>query len=143
MFANLKKILKQKGFGRETIAQFIKFALVGASNTLISWVVYYLFLWIDDKLYLVGSVVGGVVSIANAFFWNDRFVFNGGNNDLKSKLKRLGKTYISYGGTSLLSIALLWIEVNLLGVPKTIVPVVNLFITVPLNFVINKLWAFK
>ena len=117
--------------------------MVGTSNTLISWAVYYLFLWIDDKLYLVGSVVGGVVSIANSFFWNDRFVFSGGSNDLKSKLKRLGKTYVSYGGTSLLGIALLWIEVNLIGVPKVIAPVVNLFITVPLNFIINKLWAFK
>jgi len=128
---------------RALAIQFIKFGLVGVSNTLISWAFYYLFLWIDPKLYLVGSVIGGIVSIANAFFWNDHFVFNGGKRDLKSRFKRLGKTYVSYSGTSILAIALLWVQVNLLGVPKTIVPVTNLIITVPLNFLINKLWTFK
>lgn len=125
------------------ILQFIKFGLVGVSNTLVAWACYYLFLWIDEDLYMVGSVVGTVVSIANAFFWNDRFVFKGGERDWKSRLKRLGKTYISYGGTSLLSIALLWIEVELFGVNKAIAPVVNLIITIPLNFLINKFWTFR
>ena len=70
------------------IVQFIKFGLVGVSNTLVSWACYYLILWINPALYMVGSVVGTVVSIANAFFWNDHFVFNGGSKDLKSILKR-------------------------------------------------------
>ncbi len=125
------------------IFQFIKFGLVGVSNTLVSWACYYLFLWIDDRLYLVGSIVGTIVSIANAFFWNDRFVFKGGKRDWKSKLKRLGKTYISYGATSLLGIVLLWIEVNVFGLSKVWAPPVNLVITVPLNFLINRFWTFK
>ena len=143
MLPKLKKILMQKRFDRETLSQFVKFGLVGLSNTLISWACYYLFLWFDSDLYIVGSVVGGIVSIANAFFWNDRFVFKGGANDRRSRLKRLGKTYVSYGGTSLLGIVLLWFEVSILCVPKAIAPMVNLVITIPLNFIINKLWAFK
>ena len=127
---------------KKLLAQFIKFGLVGLSNTLVSWMCYYVILWINDDLYMLGSLVGTVVSIANAFFWNDRFVFTGGEKTWQSKMKRLGKTYISYGGTSLLSIVLLWLEVQL-GVSKVIAPVVNLIITIPLNFVINKLWAFK
>ena len=127
---------------KKLVVQFAKFGLVGLSNTLVSWVCYYLFLWIDEDLYMVGSIVGTVASIANAFFWNDRFVFKGGENDWKSKLKRLGKTYVSYGGTSLLSIVLLWIEVQL-GASKTLAPIVNLIITIPLNFLINKFWTFR
>ena len=128
---------------RALVIQFIKFGLVGLSNTLVSWAFYYLFLWIDPKLYLVGSVVGGVVSIANAFFWNDRFVFRGGSDDWRSRLRRLGRTYVSYGGTSLLALLLLWVEVDLLGLNKAIAPLVNLVITVPLNFLINRFWSFK
>ena len=124
------------------VKQFIKFGLVGLSNTFVSWACYYLFLWIDEDLYMLGSIVGGVAGIANAFFWNDRFVFQGGRQDWKSRLKRLGKTYISYGSTSLFSIALLWIEVQL-GVPKSVAPVINLIITIPLNFLINKFWTFR
>ena len=85
------------------LAQFIKFGLVGVSNTAVSMVVYYIFLWISPDLYMVGSVLGTILSIANAFFWNDKFVFTGNANDWRSKLKRLGKTYVSYGGTSLVA----------------------------------------
>lgn len=126
----------------EIILQFIKFGLVGVSNTLVAWICYYFFLWFDEDLYMVGSVIGTVVSIANAFFWNDKFVFKSDNNDWRSKLKRLGKTYVSYGGTSLLGILLLWIEVRFLGISKVIAPPVNLLITIPLNFLMNKYWTF-
>ena len=121
------------------LAQFIKFGLVGVSNM----AVYYIFLWISPDLYMVGSVLGTILSIANAFFWNDKFVFTGNANDWRSKLKRLGKTYVSYGGTSILSNVLLWIEVTFFSVSKTIAPIVNLLVTIPLNFIINKLWTFK
>ena len=126
-----------------SIRQFIKFGLVGVSNTLVSWICYYFFLWIDESLYLIGGIVGTVLSIANAFFWNDRFVFKNGNNDWRSKLKRLGKTYISYGGTSLLGMVLLWVEVNIFNISKVIAPPINLAITVPLNFLFNKYWTFS
>lgn len=104
---------------------------------------YYVFLFIDPNLYMVGSIVGTVVSIANAFYWNDKYVFKDSQNDWKSKLKRLGKTYISYGGTSILSNVLLWVEVSFFAVSKSIAPIVNLIVTIPLNSIINKLWTFK
>ena len=126
----------------QLIIQFIKFGLVGVSNTAVSMGCYYLFLWIDPNLYMVGSIVGTVVSIFNAFVWNDLFVFTGNPKDFKSVMKLLGKTYISYGGTSLLSTVLLWLEVNLFGISKVIAPIVNLLITIPLNFIINKFWTF-
>ena len=125
------------------IIQFIKFGLVGLSNTVVSMGCYYLVLYIKDDLYMLGSVIGVIVSIANAFFWNDRFVFQGDRGSIKDRLVRLGKTYISYGGTSLLSIALLWVEVNLFGINKEFAPIVNLLVTIPLNFIINKFWTFK
>lgn len=123
--------------------QFFKFGLVGLSNTAVSLAVYYLFLWLDPDWYMAGSVLGTVLSIANAFVWNDLFVFTGNARDWKSIGKRLGKTYVSYGGTSILSNVLLWLEVALLGVGKAAAPIVNLLVTIPLNFVINKLWTFR
>lgn len=123
--------------------QFFKFGLVGLSNTAVSMACYYVFLFIDPNLYMVGSIVGTIVSIANAFYWNDKYVFKDSQNDWKSKLKRLGKTYISYGGTSILSNVLLWVEVSFFAVSKSIAPIVNLIVTIPLNFIINKLWTFK
>lgn len=123
--------------------QFFKFGLVGLSNTAVSMAVYYLFLWLNPDWYMLGSILGTVLSIANAFVWNDLFVFTGNARDAKSILKRLGKTYVSYGGTSLLSNGLLWLEVAFFHVSKAIAPVVNLLVTIPLNFIINKLWTFR
>ena len=127
----------------EFFCQFVKFGLVGISNTVVSTAIYYLFLWLDEDLYMLGSILGTIVSIANAFVWNDLFVFTGNSRDFKSIIKRLVKTYISYGGTSLLSNVLLWLEVTLLNVNKLYAPIVNLLITIPLNYLINKFWTFK
>ena len=88
---------------RELLVQFIKFGLVGVSNTLVSLAVYYIVLYLDPSKYIWGSVLGTILSIANAFVWNDIFVFKGNAKDLKSVFSRLVRTYISYGGTSLLS----------------------------------------
>lgn len=123
--------------------QFVKFGMVGVSNTAVSMAVYYLFLWLNEDLYMVGSVLGAILSIANAFVWNDLFVFTGNSKDFKSVMIRLGKTYVSYGGTTLLSNVLLWLEVTLLHVSKVWAPVVNLLITIPLNYMINKFWTFR
>lgn len=122
--------------------QFIKFGLVGVSNTLVAWACYYFFLWADEDLYIVGSVVGGIVSTANAFYWNDKYVFKSNINDWRSKLKRLGRTYISYSSTSVLGVLLLWVEVSFFGISKVIAPPITLLITIPLNFLVNKFWVF-
>ena len=127
---------------RETLIQFIKFGLVGVSNTAVSMIIYYVFLWIDPKLYMVGNILGAIISILNAFIWNNYLVFKSTKKTWKETLLSLGKCYISYGGTSALSSVMLWIEVAFFGVGKSIAPIVNLLVTIPLNFILNKLWVF-
>lgn len=71
----LPGFLSQNEKLREWLAQFVKFGLVGAANTLLSLGINYLFIWIDPSLYLWGNFVGWAVSVLNAFYWNNRFVF--------------------------------------------------------------------
>ena len=128
---------------REAFVQFIKFAIVGASNTLISLAIYYFFLWLDPSWYLWGNVVGWAVSVANAFFWSNRYVFTNGERGLSAGLKKLGKTYLCYGATVLLSTLLLYLEVDMWRWSAVFSPLLNLLVTVPLNFLLNKFWAFR
>jgi len=120
--------------------QFTKFGIVGVSNTLLSLSIYYIFVFINKDLYLVGNSVGFVVSVLNSYYWNNRFVFKSEN---RNHIKALSKTFLSYGITFVLGTVLLIIMVQVLMIPEIIAPLFILIITVPLNFVLNKFWAFK
>lgn len=123
--------------------QFFKFGLVGLSNTIISLAIYYFIIFLNRDLYMLGNVLGWVVSVANGFYWSNKYVFKSQENSCASVLKRLLRTYLSYGVTFLLSTALLVIQVDILGVSEWLAPVINLIITIPLNFIFNKFFAFK
>ena len=120
--------------------QFLKFGIVGLSNTVISLGIYYLFIWMNPNLYIVGNVVGFIVSVANAFFWSNRYVFKDSN---VSFFKGLFKSYIAYGGSFLVATGLLYIQVEWLHISKIYAPIINLVVTIPVNFLVNKYWTFK
>ena len=94
--------------------------------------------------YIIASVISFVISVYWSFYWNDKLVFILEEGKQRSKWKSLIKTYISYSVTGLfLSMILLYIWVDFLDVSEYIASIINLIITVPLNFIINKFWAFK
>ncbi len=128
--------------------QFLGFGIVGVSNTLLSLFVYYIFKWLGVH-YLLANIAGVVVGILNSFFWNSRFIFKTKSENSTQKKTIFAKTAtfyrmcVSYGLTALLSTLLLYVWVQLLGISDNIAPIINLCITVPLNFLLNKLWVFK
>lgn len=130
--------------------QFVKFGIVGLSNTVISYVLYVAGLLVFRKLdilpdngYLVAQAVAFVLSVLWSFYWNNKLVFALQEGDDRSILKALVKTFISYSFTGLfLSSILLVVWVKVLHISEFIAPIINLLVTVPLNFVINKFWAF-
>ena len=124
------------------IIQFIKFSIVGISNTLISIAAYYLFLFMGIH-YIAANTIGYLLGTLNAYYWNNKYVFKKGRGEERSSLSSLIKSFLSYGITYLLSTGLLYVWVDIMGIPETIAPIINLCITTPLNFFLNKLWAFK
>lgn len=130
--------MKKKNFW-----QFVKFCVVGASNFAISYVVYAAALLLGCH-WIVGSVLGFVISVLNAFYWNNKYVFKTENGEQRSWWRALIKTYISYAFSGLiLSNVLLFLWNDVLGIPELLGPIINLAITTPINFVVNKLWAFR
>jgi len=120
--------------------QFIKFGLVGVSNTAISLAIYYIFVFINPNLYIVGNSVGFVVSVLNSYYWNNKYVFQ---KSEQGHFRTILKTFLAYSSTFALSTILLLILVEILGISRYIAPIINLIITVPLNFLINKFWVFR
>ena len=57
--------------------QFVKFGIVGVSNTAISLCVYEICIHLGLH-YVLSNGIGLVVSVINAYYWNNRCVFGDG-----------------------------------------------------------------
>ncbi len=119
--------------------QFVKFCLVGVSNTAISLGVYYIFVLINKDWYIVGNAVGFVVSVLNSYFWNSKFVFK----MEKDRGKTIIKTFAAYGTNLIIGTVLLYLFIDVWRLSEFIAPLLNLVITVPLNYLLNKLWVMR
>lgn len=131
------------------LQQFFKFGIVGVSNTVIGYAINVLVLLAMRPLnvswdYFVGNIVSFILSVLWSFYWNNKYVFKVKEGKQRSIGQALLKTYISYGFTGIiLNNILSWIWVSVLGISKYIAPIINLLASVPINFFMNKLWAFK
>jgi len=125
------------------IVQFFKFGVVGLSNTAISYLIYAVLVYIGMH-YLAAGVIAFVLSVLNSFFWNHKFVFKDETDGKRDIIRALIRTYASYAFSGLVvSNILLYIFIEFVGVSKYIAPFFGLLITVPLNYILNKWWAFK
>ena len=125
------------------IYQFIKFGIVGISNTLIAYITYSICVYIGIN-FLIANAIGFLISVLNAYYWSDRFVFKKGDGESRSALWTLIKTYMAYGCTGLLLASiLLYFYVERLNISEYIAQLLVLVVTIPLNFIINKYWSFK
>lgn len=124
---------------KNLVKQFIKFGMVGVSNTIISIVVYNGLLWINVH-YIIAYTIAFLISVVNAYIWNRKFVFK---NPSAGRKKTFLKVFLSYGSTFLLGMLLLYAMVQHMGISKPLAQILLLFITIPVNFLLNKLWAFN
>lgn len=135
----------------DTFMQFIKFGVVGVSNTVVSYVIYLVFfsLFRFFKIfpradYMISQYIAFFLAVLWSFYWNNKYVFGEEKGKEQNMWKALFKMYVSYSLTGLILSPLaliLWVEV--IGIPKTIAPLINSVLFVPINFIINKLWAFR
>ncbi len=127
----------------EVIMQFVKFGLVGASNALVVYVTYSAFVYLGFP-YLIGNFIAFIISVLNSFYWNNKYVFAQDDASRRNVVMTLVKTFIAYGTTGIiLNSVLLIVWIDVLQISQYIAPIINLIITTPLNFVINKFWSYK
>ena len=149
------------------IIQFVKFSIVGVSNTVISEGVYAVLIFFRMH-YLPASFIGFVISVLNAYYWNNRFVFKEEKGDEKRVWwKVLLKTYVAYiwGYIATACLLIFWIEIVDIAqwmepleqwfavrgmesidshyLAGLLAALLNYLITVPMNYLLNKYWAFQ
>lgn len=135
---------------QEKIYQFVKFCVVGVTNVGVSYLVnistVLLLGWLWPGLtydYVIANVTAFLVAVYWSYTWNSRKVFNFHSKDKALRRKVIFRTYLCYGFSGIVVnnlLGTLWIRV--LGISKMISPLLNLFITIPLNYYTNKKWAY-
>lgn len=120
--------------------QFVKFGIVGFMNTVISLLTYYLLVFLEIN-YLIANAAGFVLSVINSYFWNSRYVFK--DKTEESGVRAFSKVFISYFVSFCISSLLIYLFVQILEISEYLAPILRLVVTIPFNFFMNKLWAFK
>ena len=123
---------------RAVFLQFIKFGVIGVSNTLLGLGVYYALVW-PGMHYLLANLIGFTVGTLNSYYWNNKFVFQRSGGHLRTFFKM----YAGYAFTFLSGAGLLTLQIEFLGISEYIAPLVNIPITTVINFLVNKFWVFE
>ena len=127
----------------DVIVQFIKFGIVGALNTIISYAItngcYYILNWHEQ----ICNIIAFVITVFISYMLNGKFVFKE-SKEKRNFWKSLLKVYASYSITGLfLTGGLIYIEERIFGIPHYIATLMNLVVTIPINFILNKFWAYN
>lgn len=148
--------------------QFVKFGMVGAINTILSYLIYNFCYYVLHSGVHIANLVGFIITVFIAYLLQSRFVFKQDESSEKRVWwKVLIKTYISYSFTGLfLTELLLLLWLNVLNISQylggvcewlagfgvvfqpedlaaSLAPLLNMVITIPTNFFINKFWAYR
>ena len=136
----------------QAFMQFVKFALVGVTNTIVSYLIIAITIFTlnhtagpNPANKFIANCVGWFLSVIWAYMLSSRFVFKESEDGEKRVWwQTLLKTYAAYAFTGLgVSNLVSLVSVDLLGINEYIAPAITLVISVPINFVINKFWAYK
>ena len=121
--------------------QFVGFGLIGLLNTVLSYGITNACYYVLGLHEQISNLFAFLITVLISYLLNSRFVFE---KDKQPWYLALAKVYASYAFTELILMGvLLFIEERLFGIPHYIATFVNLIITVPLNFLLNKFWAYR
>ncbi len=129
---------------KKIIIDFIIFSFVGIINTIVSYILINTFHYVLKIDVILSNLFTFLLSVLLSYILNSIFVFKLKDHSIKTILKSIIKAYLSYAFTGIiLTSILLEIECNKIGIPLYIASLMNLIITVPLNFLMNRYWTFR
>lgn len=124
---------------RPLAAQFVKFGIVGVSNTLLTFVVYTLLLKVFGVWYLAASAIGFVVGATNGFLWNRRWTFREHVGDALTPVR----WFVVQGCGLALNLGLVYVFVHDAALDKLVGQACATAVVTVLTFFANRAWTFR
>ncbi|HEX5307748.1 MAG TPA: GtrA family protein [Solirubrobacteraceae bacterium] len=119
--------------------QFLKFGIVGVSNTLIFFAVYTLLLKVFGVWYLAASGIGFAVGAVNGFLWNRAWTFKGHIGDALTPVR----WFVVQTCGLLLNLGLVYLFVEGVGLDELVGQAVTIVIVTITTFFANRAWTFR
>jgi len=120
--------------------QFFKFCLVGASNLIISLLIYWLLTRFLFWHYIPASIVGFVIAVTWSFFINRKWTFKHQGDDH-------GRQYLTFVAANLIgmaiNLALLAFFIEFLKIYDIAAQLICSVIVAFINFGLNRFWTFR
>ncbi len=132
---NLQAILKNND-----IKKFIKFAITGGMNTLVDLAVFTALSALTGINVYVVQVISYTAGMLNSYTVNRSWTFKTDEGYLSPQLIKFAIANICVMAISLIIIYIIYRQ---LGYAELIAKLCSLVVTVPLGFVVNRLWVFR
>ncbi len=124
---------------KEKLIKFLKFCITGGLNTLVDFCVFFILSYIGVNIYIAQGI-GYSAGIANSFIINRRWTFKQKGDVHWAELVR----FIILNLASLvLSIGLMYVFSDLLGLKELYAKLFTTAFTVVVNFIGSNFWVFK
>jgi putative flippase GtrA len=120
------------------IVQFVKFGIVGVSNTLLFFAIYTLLLKLG-VWYLAASGIGFSVGAVNGFLLNRRWTFADHKGDALTPVRWV----VVQGCGLLLNLGLVATCVEVVGLNKLVGQAIAIIVVVVVTFAANRAWTFR
>lgn len=121
------------------VMQFVKFGVVGVSNTLIFFAVYTLLLKVFGVWYVAASGIGFAVGAVNGFLWNRAWTFRGHVGDALTPVR----WFVVQSSGLLINLGLVYLFVDGVGLGELLGQAVTIAIVTVVTFLANRAWTFK
>ncbi len=121
------------------LIQFVKFGIVGISNTLITFIVYTLLLKVFGVNYLLASAIGFIAGATNGFLINRRWTFREHVGDALTPV-RWG--VVQTGGLAIDEV-LLYLLVHDAHLDKLLAQALATVVVTVTTFFANRAWTFR
>jgi len=120
-------------------AQFVKFGIVGVSNTLLSLGVYAVLLKVFGVWYLAASALAFAVGTVNGFVWNRKWTFRDHVGDALTPVR----WFVVQGCGLVTTLGLVYMFVHDAGLDKLSGQVCATAIVTVCTFAANRMWTFR
>jgi putative flippase GtrA len=119
--------------------QFIKFAIIGVSNTVLDFIIFSGLHWLGLN-YLVANVISFSTAVLNSYYWNRRWTFRSQNTNWRAEMvKFIAVSIIGLVGNE----AILWTLVSRGSWTPVMGKIAATAVVLIWNFIANRLWTFR